>query len=109
MLCLTQKANIASVSQKDKLIDKSRNRSLSSLTSKKASWAARRPLTPPDFIIKNAAAIAEAFRKDNLPVFLVRVAFSADGKKALRPVVDTPWPARRPRRTGRVELSPKWR
>ena len=31
-----------------------------------------------------------------MPVFLVRVAFSADGKDVLRPLVDTPWPAQTP-------------
>ena len=41
-------------------------------------------------VVKNAAAIAAAFRKTGMPVFLVRVAFSADGKDMLRPVVDAP-------------------
>lgn len=50
------------------------------------------PYTP-EIVVKNAAAMAEAFRKDGMPVFLVRVAFAADGKDALRPVCDTPWPA----------------
>jgi nicotinamidase-related amidase len=49
-----------------------------------------------DFVVKNAAAIAEAFRKNEMPVFLVRVAFSPDGKDALRPVVDAPWPSQIP-------------
>jgi nicotinamidase-related amidase len=49
-----------------------------------------------DLIVKNAAAIAEAFRKNGMPVFLVRVAFSADGKDALSPVCDTPRPAQAP-------------
>jgi len=47
-------------------------------------------------VVKNAAAMADVFRKNNLPVFLVRVAFSADGKDALRPIVDVPWPTQKP-------------
>ena len=39
-------------------------------------------------MVKNAAAIAEAFRKNGMPVFLVRVTPSPDGKDALHPVVD---------------------
>jgi nicotinamidase-related amidase len=43
-------------------------------------------------VIKNAAMIAEAFRKNGMPVFLVRVTPSSDGKDALRPVTDVaPW------------------
>ena len=47
-------------------------------------------------VVKNAAALADAFRKIGMPVFLVRVAFSPDEKDALRPIVDTPWPAQTP-------------
>jgi nicotinamidase-related amidase len=47
-------------------------------------------------VVKNAAAIAAAFRKKGMPVFLVHVAFSADGKDMLRPVVDAPWPTQTP-------------
>jgi nicotinamidase-related amidase len=46
-----------------------------------------------DLIVKNAAAMAEAFRKHGMPVFLVRIAFSVDGKDALSPVCDMPRPA----------------
>jgi len=46
-----------------------------------------------DIVVKNAAAIADAFRKCGIPVFLVRVAFSPDGKDALRPQLDGPAPA----------------
>jgi nicotinamidase-related amidase len=46
-----------------------------------------------DVVVKNAAAIADAFRKCRMPVFLVRVAFSPDGKDSLRPQVDAPSPA----------------
>lgn len=45
-----------------------------------------------DIVIKNASAIADAFRKNNMPVFLVRVTPSHDGKDALRPIADVkPW------------------
>ena len=49
-----------------------------------------------DSVVKNAAAIAEAFRKNDMPVFLVRVCPSADGKDALHPVADTALPAQAP-------------
>jgi nicotinamidase-related amidase len=49
-----------------------------------------------DDVVKNAAAIAAAFRKNGMPVFLVHVAFSEDGKDMLRPVVDAPWPTQTP-------------
>ena len=51
---------------------------------------AGRPTLPhkSEAVVKNAAAIAEAFRKNDMPVFLVRVKPSADGKDALRPVAD---------------------
>jgi nicotinamidase-related amidase len=49
-----------------------------------------------DIVVKNTAAIAEAFRKNGMPVFLVRVAPSPDGKDTLRPIVDAPWPAQTP-------------
>jgi nicotinamidase-related amidase len=49
-----------------------------------------------DIVVRNAAALADAFRKIGMPVFLVRVAFSPDGKDALRPAVDMPWPAQTP-------------
>ena len=51
---------------------------------------------PSDIVVKNAAGLADAFRKVGLPVFLVRVAFSPDGKDVLRPIVDVPWPAQTP-------------
>ena len=49
-----------------------------------------------DMVVKNTAALAEAFRTIGMPVFLVRVAFSLDSKDALRPIVDVPWPAQTP-------------
>lgn len=39
-------------------------------------------------VVKNAAALAEAFRKKGMPVFLVRVKPSADGQDRLQPVTD---------------------
>jgi len=44
-------------------------------------------------VVNNAASIAEAFRSKKMPVFLVRVKPSADGKDALHPVTDdeNPW------------------
>jgi nicotinamidase-related amidase len=44
-------------------------------------------------VIANAAKLAQAFRKSQMPVFLVRVSTSADGKDRLVPVIDgeSPW------------------
>ncbi len=39
-------------------------------------------------IIGNAAELAEAFRKNKMPVFLVRVATSSDSKDRLQPIID---------------------
>lgn len=41
-------------------------------------------------VVKNAAALADAFRKKQMPVFLVHVTPSADGKDGLAPLVDAP-------------------
>ncbi len=41
-----------------------------------------------DSVVKNSAALAKACRDNGLPVFLVRVCPSPDGKDALRPVAD---------------------
>ena len=48
-------------------------------------------------VIANAAKLAEAFRKNNMPVFLVRVSGSPDGKDRLNPIVDgeNPWANRK--------------
>ena len=51
---------------------------------------------PTTVVVNNAARLAEAFRKNGVPVFLVRVAFSSDYKEALRPTVDAPWPVQTP-------------
>jgi nicotinamidase-related amidase len=39
-------------------------------------------------VIQNAAALADAFRAKGMPVFLVRVTPSLDGKDALHPIAD---------------------
>ncbi len=39
-------------------------------------------------VVKNASALAGAFRKNGMPVFLVHVTPSPDGKDALHPVAD---------------------
>jgi nicotinamidase-related amidase len=49
-----------------------------------------------DIVVKNTAAIAEAFRKNGMLVFLVRVTPSPDGKDALRPIADAPMQAQTP-------------
>ena len=49
-----------------------------------------------DSVVRNAVALAEAFRKRGMSVFLVRVTPSADGKDALRPIADAPMQFRAP-------------
>jgi nicotinamidase-related amidase len=53
-----------------------------------------RPTAPhtADVVIKNAASLAAAFRKNGMPVFLVRVTPSPDGKDALHPITDAEMP-----------------
>jgi nicotinamidase-related amidase len=53
-------------------------------------------------VIDNAAKLAEAFRKNQLPVFLVRVSASPDGKDRLSPITDgtTAW--------GKTQISADW-
>lgn len=54
-----------------------------------------RPTQPyaSDIVVKNAATLVEAFRKNDMPVFLVRVTPSPDKKDALHPTTDaqTTW------------------
>jgi nicotinamidase-related amidase len=45
-----------------------------------------------EVVVKNAAALAGAFRENGMMIFLVRVTPSPDGKDALRPVVDVSLP-----------------
>ena len=49
-----------------------------------------------ELVVKNAAALAGAFRQLDMPVFLVRVTPSPDGKDALRPIADVPTPVQTP-------------
>jgi nicotinamidase-related amidase len=44
---------------------------------------------PSGSVVTNAAKLAKAFRKNDMPVFLVRVTPSADGKDGLQPVSDS--------------------
>ena len=41
-------------------------------------------------VIGNTAQLLKSFRKNNMPVFLVRVTPSPDGKDSLQPITDTP-------------------
>lgn len=41
-----------------------------------------------DIVVANAAKLAQAFRKNHMPVFLVRVTPSVDGKDALQPIAE---------------------
>jgi nicotinamidase-related amidase len=47
-------------------------------------------------VLRNAAALAAAFRENGMPVFLVRVTPSPDWKDALRPMADAAMPAQTP-------------
>ncbi len=49
-----------------------------------------------DLVVSNAAALAAAFRQNGMPVFLLRVTPSPDGKDALRPVADIASPTQMP-------------
>jgi nicotinamidase-related amidase len=46
---------------------------------------------PAKEVIGNASRLAAAFRQHMMPVFLVRVATSPDGKDRLNPLVDVTW------------------
>jgi nicotinamidase-related amidase len=50
----------------------------------------------PEVVVRNAAALAAAFRENGMPVFLVRVTPSPDRKDALRPIADAAMPAQIP-------------
>ena len=53
-------------------------------------------------IISNTKKIADIFRENKMPVFLVRVAISPDGKDKLTPIVDgeNPW--------GKMQMPADW-
>ena len=61
---------------------------------------------PSSAVVANAAKIADAFRKHQMPVVLVRVTPSPDGKDALHPVADTPMVAA-PRPADWAEILPE--
>jgi nicotinamidase-related amidase len=46
---------------------------------------------PAATVIANAAKLAEAFRQKQMPVFLVHITSSPDGKDALKPIADAPF------------------
>jgi len=56
---------------------------------------AGRPCQPYEaaLVVKNASRLAQAFRKNTMPVFLVRVTPSADMRDGLKPMTDAPAPA----------------
>ena len=49
-----------------------------------------------DAVVERAAALAAAFRTKGMPVFLVRVTPSPDGRDALRPAADAAMPVQTP-------------
>ena len=59
-----------------------------------------------EVVVANAAALAGAFRSHGMPVFLVRVTPSADGRDGLKPVADAQ-PLAFPRTAGWAELVPE--
>jgi nicotinamidase-related amidase len=62
-------------------------------------------------VVRNASALADVFRKNNMPVFLVRVTPSVDMKDALKPITDgnTQWGSGRKPDWNQIvsELGPK--
>ncbi len=62
---------------------------------------------PAPAVVANAAKLAQAFRKDQMPVFLVRVTPSADGKDGLRPIADNPMQMNLQRAADWAEIVPE--
>ncbi len=60
-----------------------------------------------DIVVKNAARLVEAFRKNHMPVFLVHVTPSADARDGLRPLTDGKSPIGSPRPADWAELAPE--
>jgi len=58
-------------------------------------------------VVANAAQLADAFRKNNLPVFLVRVTPSPDGKDALQPAADSAVQWNQPRPADWADITPE--
>lgn len=62
-----------------------------------------------DAVIKNAAQLVGGFRKNQMPVFLVHVTPSADGKDGLQPLTDGKYPSGGPRPADWAEFVPELR
>ncbi len=62
---------------------------------------------PANVVVANAAKLAQAFRKNQMPVFLVRVTPSADGKDGLQPAIDSKVRMNFPRPADWAELVPE--
>ena len=60
-----------------------------------------------DAVVAKAAKLVAAFRKNHMPVFLIRVTRSPDGKDALQPIADTTIPINTPRPADWAELVPE--
>ena len=59
-----------------------------------------------DSVVKNSSALAKACREAGMPVFLVRVTPSPDGKDALHPAADAAMPVR-PRSADWADIVPE--
>ncbi len=62
---------------------------------------------PADTVVKNAAKLTEAFRRNRMPVFLVHVTPSPDSKDGLRPETDGKFPMGGPRPADWAEFVPE--
>ncbi len=62
---------------------------------------------PSGEVVANAAKLARAFREHHMPVILVRVTSSPDGKDALRPIADSPIQSVHPKPPGWADLVPE--
>jgi nicotinamidase-related amidase len=58
-------------------------------------------------IVANAAQLADAFRKNSMSVFLVRVTPSADGKDGLKPIADNALQWNQPRPADWADIVPE--
>lgn len=59
-----------------------------------------------DAVVANAAQLADAFRANKMPIFLVRVTLSPDGKDALKPITDEQAPMNFPRTPDWADVVP---
>lgn len=62
---------------------------------------------PAGMVVSHAAKIAKAFRKNDMPVFLVRVTPSSDGRDALHPAADSRMQTALPRPPDWAEFVPE--